>query len=370
MKKRIFFILLLVSLTLVLFSCGNTDSDESFNDTSESSLFASEESEISEESETTEESSEMSFATSFPDPLEVGFEKYPNPFLGFAADPDIVFKDGKYYYCYSAGGSIFVSSFDDLGEATTHNAARVLSPIEGEPWARDIWAPELHWIDGHWYIYFAGSSGSNEYHRMFVLKSKTEDPMGEYEAPIKLTDPTDKWAIDGTVFKYKGELYYVWSGWPGDENVVQNIYISKMESPTELSGKRLILSMPINSWEKGGGKPLVNEGPYAIVDGDYLTILYSASGSWSDEYCIGQLLFMGGDVLNSKCWKKQPQPILKATKEKFYGPGHCSVVPDKNGVLWMVFHANLEPNKGWAGRSGWMYPIRINENGVVEVVLY
>jgi GH43 family beta-xylosidase len=143
-----------------------------------------------------------------------------------------------------------------------------------------------------------------------------------------------------------------------------------MSSPTTLSSERICISTPTRKWEIQGGSPMINEAPSVIVDGDYLTILYSASGSWCDDYCVGQLLFLGGDVLESKNWKKISEPVLQKQPEKFYGPGHCCIVPDENGVLWMAFHANAESGKGWAGRSGWMYPIRINEKGIVEVILY
>jgi GH43 family beta-xylosidase len=45
----------------------------------------------------------------------------------------------------------------------------------------------------------------------------------------KLADATDKWAIDGSVFEHKGQLYLIWSGWEGDTNGTQSIYIARMK---------------------------------------------------------------------------------------------------------------------------------------------
>ncbi len=301
---------------------------------------------------------------------EIIYEKVNNPFLESAADPNIACYKGKYYYCFPGEGGICISSFDSLGEATYKGAVRVWEAPRNTMYSEEIWAPELHRIDDAWYIYFAASDGDNDNHRMFVLKCEDEDPLTGFEFVGQVTDEKDKWAIDGTIFEYRDELYFCWSGWPGDENGVQRIYIARMSSPTEISSKRVWISTPILEWETKGGSPLVNEGPCAIVDGDYLTILYSASGSWCDDYCIGQLIFQGGDILDEDCWFKNPTPILSKDCGLFYGPGHCSVVPDENENLWIVFHANLKPGTGWSGRSGWMYPIKINEDGVVEVILY
>jgi GH43 family beta-xylosidase len=343
--------------------------DESADSESSESSESSENSENSEYSEMVSE--EEKIITNIPDPLVVGYEKYENPYTQYAADPFFAYRDGKYYHCFLAWGCFFVSSFDTLEEATTDGAVVAYIPsAEDAEYMTDCWAPEMHYIDGYWYIYYSASDGKSENHRMYVLKSKTPNAMGEYEFVGQITDSTNKWAIDGTVFEYKGEMYYCWSGWHGDHNVAQYLYIAKMSSPTTLSSERVCISTPTREWEIQGGSPMVNEGPAVIVDGDYLTILYSASGSWCDDYCLGQLLFTGGDVLKSKNWKKISEPVLQKQPEKFYGPGHCSVVPDEKGVLWIVFHANLESGTGWNGRSGWMYPIRINDKGIIEVILY
>jgi len=378
MKKILSFILI-IFMILGMSACGDetkegSKAEQSEQTSEEASMGSSEGASETASEESAEESSEMpekTYETSFADPLEVGYEKYENPFNPWIADPDIVYHDGKYYHVFGAWGCLFVSTFDDFANYTTDGAAMILQFVEGKPWAMDVWAPEIHFVDGYWYVYFSSAEkGTNESHRMYAMKSKTDNPMGEYEEPVKLTDSTDKWAIDGTIFKYKGELYTVWSGWEGDENLAQNLYIAKMENPMKISSERVCISTPRYTWEQFGGVPYVNEGPYAIVDGDYLTILFSASGSWCDRYCIGQLLFTGDDVLDGNSWKKFEKPIHQSVRNKYYGPGHCSVVPDKNGVLWMIFHANEISGTGWEGRSGWMHPIRINEKGKVEVIIY
>src|SRR5690606_40602762 len=74
---------------------------------------------------------------------------FTNP-IADGADPWVFKKGDTYYYCGSGDGGIYVSAshkMTDLGERRTVWKA----PEEG--WNRtNIWAPELHFIDGRWYI--------------------------------------------------------------------------------------------------------------------------------------------------------------------------------------------------------------------------
>jgi len=61
---------------------------------------------------------------------------------------------------------------------------------------KNVWAPELHLLNGKWYIYYAADDGQNANHRMWALESQTSDPQGPYIEHGCLE--TDGWAIDGT----------------------------------------------------------------------------------------------------------------------------------------------------------------------------
>ena len=43
-----------------------------------------------------------------------------------------------------------------------------------------MWAPELHHLDGKWYVYFTASSGNWIDHRMYVLEATSSDAQGAY----------------------------------------------------------------------------------------------------------------------------------------------------------------------------------------------
>ncbi|HPY01258.1 MAG TPA: glycoside hydrolase family 43 protein, partial [Candidatus Marinimicrobia bacterium] len=162
----------------------------------------------------------------------------------------------------------------------------------------------------------------------------------------KIADSTDCWAIDGTVLEHRGHLYFIWSGWEGKVNVQQNLYIAPMSNPATISGDRVLISEPEYEWEKVG-RPLVNEGPEILKKNDKIHIIYSASGSWTDDYCLGQLTFTGGDILSRASWIKKPEPVFSKT-ETVFGPGHASFVKSPDGREdWIVYHAAKYKGGGW-----------------------
>ena len=186
---------------------------------------------------------------------------------------------------------------------------------------------------------------------MYVLKGTSQDPTDPFEFVGKITDSTDRWAIDGTVMTYKSELYFIWSGWEGYENVSQNLYIAHMSDPCTIDSERVLISAPEYDWEKIG-TPFVNEGPVALTNDetDTAIIVYSASGSWTDDYCLAALTLTGDDPMNASHWTKSAEPLMTKNTGA-YGPGHCSFVEGYDGELYMTYHANLVSGSSWGGRS-------------------
>ena len=146
------------------------------------------------------------------------------------------------------------------------------------------------------------------------------------------------------------------------QNVAQNIYIAHMSDPCTVDSERVLLSKPTYAWEKRG-TPYVNEGPAALVHGEDAFIVYSASGSWTDDYCLGMLTLTGDDPLNPEHWAKSQTPVFKKKARVAYGPGHCSFAEACDGSVWMIYHANLQSGTGWDGRSIWLAPVTFDQNG-------
>lgn len=285
-------------------------------------------------------------------------ETFRNPITESGADPFVVrFEDG-YYYVYSADGGVFVSRADNIHHLRQDGKC-IFRPEEGKPYSRELWAPEIHFIDGDWYCYVAADDGVNANHHMYVLKSTDGRPDGVYAMVGMLDDGSGCWAIDGTVMPCGGKLYFVWSGWESRENTHQNLYIAPMKSPTELAGARVLLSRPEYDWEKRGsgptksGKclPTVNEGPQILEKDGTVHVIYSAAGSWCRHYCLGMLTLRGGDPLNPADWVKCKEPVF-VESEGTHGPGHCSFVKAKDGKTdFIIYHARRDAKGGWVGRG-------------------
>ena len=99
-----------------------------------------------------------------------------------------------YYYCESSAHGIFVRVAAHFLELGSSESRRVWAPPAQGLFSRNLWAPELHLIEGRFYIYFAADDGENANHRMWVLAALTNDPAGPYELAGPLE--TEGWAID------------------------------------------------------------------------------------------------------------------------------------------------------------------------------
>lgn len=290
---------------------------------------------------------------------------FNNPIAPRGADPWLIFHENAYYYCMSSRGGVSVARIEDINKLSEAQPVKVWQPPEGTMYSHELWAPELHYLDGNWYIYVAADDGRNENHRMYVLKGTSQNPLDPFDFVGKISDDTDKWAIDGTVMRHDGKLYFIWSGWEGDINAAQHLYIAQMSSPCKISSKRVKISSPELDWELLGGEnlPKINEGAAAVEHNGVMHIVYSASGSWCDDYCLGLLtLKKGSEPLSPDSWVKAAQPVLSKS-EGMFGPGHCSFTVSPDGSqTYVIYHANLVSGTGWRGRSVWAKPVNWDEN--------
>jgi GH43 family beta-xylosidase len=266
------------------------------------------------------------------------------PFPG--QDPWVIEHDGSLLLVQSAGGNrrIVIKRFRDLDHMDRNVEKVIWSPSGSSDHNRQLWAPELHQIDGRWYVYFAASDGRMGNHRTYALVA--DDPLGPYEELGQVCDPRhDVWAIDLTVFVHDDRLYAVWSGWEGAaDGFPQNLYIAPMSNPWTVSGDRQCISRPEHDWEMSIAP--VNEGPEVLrhPSSGRLFILYAADASWTQAYKMGLLECTAGDVTDPSSWSKKPRPW-------FTGGGHGCVAETAGGGPYLVYHRKISGDPGWADRE-------------------
>ena len=278
--------------------------------------------------------------------------KYNKPWILQRADPYVYrHTDGTYYFTASVpeyDGIVLrrAKSLADLPEA---EETEIWHRHESGPMSYHIWAPELHHLNGKWYVYFAGSDKEDIWAlRPYVLECGDEDPVnGKWTELGKMERADDddfsfeEFSLDATVFETKGRYYYVWAEKVGVGKKVSNLYIAEMENPHKLKTVQVLLTGPDYDWERVGF--WVNEGPAVIKHNGMLYLTYSASETGA-AYCVGMLsVSEDAEILDPRAWKKERYPVLKTDESiGLYGPGHNSFTKDENGNDIMVYHARKE----------------------------
>ena len=273
---------------------------------------------------------------------------YVNPLFPKGPDPWALFHEGTYYYMHTMQDSLVLWKTTDITDVQNAPRKTIWIPTEASN-KYHLWAPEIHNINGKWYIYYAADDGNTDNHQMYVLENVNKDPFdGEFVMKGRVsTDKDNNWAIDGSVFQNKGELYMVWSGWQTRrvDTETQCIYIARMENPWTLGSERVLISKPELEWERhnkneNGWNPsyaiYVNEGPQPLKSpkGKYIHLAYSASGVWTPYYALGLLTAStDSDLLDPRSWSKSQQPVFHQSPENgVYGTGHNSFFPSPDGT--------------------------------------
>lgn len=277
---------------------------------------------------------------------------YNKPWILQRADPYVYrHRDGMYYFTASvpAYDRIVLRRSKTLQGLKDAEEITIWEKHESGIMSEHIWAPELHYLDNKWYVYFAGGEKDDVWEiRPYVLECTDEDPLtGTWTEKGKMQRADgdifsfEAFSLDATVFENKGKYYYVWAEKVSVGPQISNLYIAEMETPCKLKTVQVLLSTPDYDWERVGF--WVNEGPAVIHNNGTIYLTYSASETGA-AYCMGMLsISEEEDILNPRAWKKERYPVLCTDREKgIYGPGHNSFTEDEEGNPVMVYHARTE----------------------------
>jgi len=281
--------------------------------------------------------------------------------LPTGAEPWAILHNGKYYYTQGCENKIVLWETDDITNLSKAKMKEVWLPDDAS-YSYHLWAPEIHFINHKWYIYFAADDGNMDNHQLYVIENEAANPLeGTFKMKGRIqTDVDNNWAIHASTFEHNNQRYMIWCGWEKQriDNETSCIYIAKMKNPWTLNSKRVLISKPEYEWEcqwvnPDGSKtayPIhVNEAPHFFQpkNKNKVCIFYSASGSWTPYYCEGLLIADAkSNLLDPHSWVKSPTPVFEQKPENnIYGTGGISFVQSSDKKEWyFLYHARKITN--------------------------
>lgn len=279
---------------------------------------------------------------------------YPNPFIPERADPYVTKgPDGNYYFTASYPAFMNVDTgYDRIILRKSETVKGLATAEEVTIWnahnegvmSKHIWAPEIHYIGGKWYVFFAAGEKEAIWNiRPFVLMCEGQDPINDKWIEMGKMQPSEgdersftEFSLDMTYFENNGKHYLVWAEKLDDSSLFMAEINPK--EPWKLINKPILLTKPEYDWEKV--RFAVNEGPAVLKTEDKVYVFFSASGTGA-EYCMGRVFVdKNADLMDINNWTKDSEPALQTSDlVDQAGPGHNSFVVDEKGNLLIVYHA-------------------------------
>ncbi|PSL52777.1 GH43 family beta-xylosidase [Saccharothrix carnea] len=271
--------------------------------------------------------------------------QYTNPIANQRADPHI-FKhtDGYYYFTATApeyDRIVLRRATTIQGLATAPESVIWRRHSSGEMGAH-IWAPEIHFINGRWYVYFAAGRTDDVWRiRPYVLENSSANPLtGTWTERGRVNVPWDTFSLDMSTFVVNGVRYLTWAQAEPGIATNSNVYLARMgANPWTITGPTARLTVPTLAWETRGGVK-VAEGPAVIQRNGRVFMTYSASAT-DANYCLGLLTASASaDLLNPASWTKNQNPVFESNAATGqYGPGHNSFTVSEDGQSdILVYH--------------------------------
>jgi len=258
----------------------------------------------------------------------------------------------------------FIRQSDTIAGIASAPDNRILGyGLSGSTVGSQLWAPELHVVDGDLYILFAANANNvNAWNgvQSYTMRLKPGgNPVvrADWEAPQRVVDadgqPLTEYGtgitLDMTHFQDGGSDYVVWSErivGPSTGPAVLKIaeVATSKTGAWRLVGERATIAFPDRGWSDN--TTAVVEGPFVIQRDGRIMITFSGSGvDWT--YAVGLMTAdSGADLLDPASWTTRQYPIwsYEGPNADNWGPGHNSYTYDDDGNLLNIFHAKLTQN--------------------------
>jgi arabinan endo-1,5-alpha-L-arabinosidase len=273
-------------------------------------------------------------------------------------DP-VMIKEGDTFYVYgtgmdkASGRYITTRTSKNLIHWTAQPGLFADVPDWGKqavPGTKDFWAPDVHYFNGRYYLYYALSTFGSNRSAIGLATSPTLDPASpdyrwtDQGLVILSTDQDDFNAIDPNHFIDDQGRHWLSLGsfWSGIKLFALNPKTGKLLAPTE---KPIALAKRLAP--AGAAAPI--EAPYLFSHGGWYYLLasydYCCKGVNSTYYTVvGRSKDVRGPYLGedgSRMLDGQGTVILRADlkeQQRFRGPGHSAYLSD-GGTDYIVYHA-------------------------------
>ncbi|MEO3807395.1 family 43 glycosylhydrolase [Sphaerisporangium sp. B11E5] len=269
--------------------------------------------------------------------------QHTNPLVNQRADAQIYRHTDGYYYFTAT-----VPEYDRIVLRRATTLQGLSSAPETVIWRKHssgvmgahIWAPEIHYIDGKWYVYFAAGATNDVWAiRMYVLEGTGANPLtATWTERGQIRTAWETFALDASTFVANGVRYLIWAQSEPGISTNSNLYIARMSSPWTITGTPVRIATPTYDWERRGYA--VNEGPTVIQRNGRIFLTYSASAT-DANYCLGLLTASASaNLLSASSWVKTPTPVFTSNAATGqYGPGHNTFTVSEDGQSdILVYH--------------------------------
>lgn len=248
-------------------------------------------------------------------------------------DPFVLKEDGKYYLYGTLHGNpsdrrlgfnVYISG--DLKEFTEK---RVFEPPDDFGDMINYWAPEVHKINGKFYMFATFCRQGGVRHSRILVSDAPDGQFVPFPRPLT---PEDMFCLDATYFEERGKRYTVFCHeWVqcGDGEMI----LAELNGDLEIASPLKVLFRASDAlWTKNfnGGK-YITDGPYLHrMQNGKLLMLWSSAGA--DGYAMGM------SVANriEGPWEHLPVPLVSNDG------GHGMLFRD-GGSLILTYHAPNAP---------------------------
>ena len=269
---------------------------------------------------------------------------YQNPVLaGDYPDPSVI-RVGDEYWA-TATTSEWAPLFPLLRSRDLVNWEHVGNIFERRPdWAvGNFWAPELFEHKGKFYVYYVGRKRGGPLSLAVATADKPTGPWRDHGPLIG----QDAGSIDAfPVVDTDGTRYLIWKEDGNSRKQPTPLWIQKLsDDGLKLVGEMKELFRNDKEWENN-----LVEGPAVIRRGDYWYLFYAANA------CCGRACSYGQGVARAKNllgpWEKYANNPIVLGNDKWKCPGHGTLVRDKTGRDWFLYHAYAADTFTYVGRQG------------------